>query len=120
MDARARRHVDKLLDELRANSRKILAKAEGAARAARVDASAARRKQADRSPTPSWRRRKPTRTRSCSAQHGRRGLRRAYGQRRRSRARDSRVPVLLVRTLARDRLRALPHRTRARRAASPT
>lgn len=117
-------YVDKLLDDLRANGRKILAKAEGAAHAAGVDAKTllvesrggsiadailaqARKLRADT---------------IVLGTHGRRGLRRALmGSDAEAVLRDSRVPVLLVRALAREpAARTAASDTKPRRAAKPS
>jgi nucleotide-binding universal stress UspA family protein len=117
-------YVDKLLDDLRANGRKILAKAEGAARAAGVDVKAllvesrggsiadailaqARKLRADT---------------IVLGTHGRRGLRRALmGSDAEAVLRDSRVPVLLVRALPREpAARPAASDTKPRRAAKPS
>jgi len=117
-------YVDRLLDDLRTNGRKILAKAESAARAAGIDAKAllveskggsiadailaqARRLRADT---------------IVLGTHGRRGLRRALmGSDAEAVLRDSRVPVLLVRALAREpAARAQASDAKPRRAAKPS
>ena len=112
-------YVDKLLDDLRAAGRKILAKAEGAARAAGVETKSllvesrggsiadailaqARKLRADT---------------IVLGTHGRRGLRRALmGSDAEAVLREARVPVLLVRALAREPApRATDAKPRAKR-----
>jgi nucleotide-binding universal stress UspA family protein len=116
-------YVDKLLDDLRANGRKILAKAEAAAHAAGVDAKALLVESRGGSIADAI----LAQTRKVRADtivlgtHGRRGLRRALmGRDAEAVLRDSRVPVLLVRALAREPAVRTAAADKPRRATKPS
>jgi nucleotide-binding universal stress UspA family protein len=116
-------YVDKLLDDLRANGRKILAKAEAAAHAAGVDAKALLVESRGGSIADAI----LAQTRKVRADtivlgtHGRRGLRRALmGSDAEAVLRDSRVPVLLVRALAREPAVRTAAADKPRRATKPS
>ena len=98
-------YVDKLLDDLRANGRKILAKAETAARNAGIEAKVmlVESKGGSIADAILAQARKVRADTIVLGTHGRRGLRRALmGSDAEAVLRDSRVPVLLVRALPRE------------------
>ena len=98
-------YVDKLLDDLRANGRKVLAKAETAARSAGIEAKALliESKGGSIADAILAQARKARADTIVLGTHGRRGLRRALmGSDAEAVLRDSRVPVLLVRALPRE------------------
>jgi nucleotide-binding universal stress UspA family protein len=98
-------YVDKLLEDLRKNGRKILAKAEAAARGAGIDVKAllVESKGGSIADAILAQARKQRADTIVLGTHGRRGLRRALmGSDAEAVLRDSRVPVLLVRALARE------------------
>ena len=98
-------YVDKLLDDLRSNGRKVLAKAEAFAGAAGVDVKPllVESKGGTIADAILRQARKLRADTIVLGTHGRRGLRRALmGSDAEAVLRDSRVPVLLVRALARE------------------
>jgi len=117
-------YVDRVLDDLRANGRKILAKAQSAARAAGVDVKAllVESKGGSIADAILAQARKLRADTIVLGTHGRRGLRRALmGSDAEAVLRDSRVPVLLVRTLAREPApRTAAAATKPRRASKPS
>lgn len=111
-------YVDKLLDDLRTSGRKVLAKAEAVARAAGVDVKAllVESKGGTIADAVLAQARKLRADTIVLGTHGRRGLRRALmGSDAEAVLRDSRVPVLLVRALAREPA-ASPAAAKSRRA----
>jgi len=98
-------YVDKLLDDLRSNGRKVLAKAKAFAGAAGVDVKPllVESKGGTIADAILRQARKLRADTIVLGTHGRRGLRRALmGSDAEAVLRDSRVPVLLVRALARE------------------
>ena len=98
-------YVNKLLDDLRTSGRKVLTKAEAVARAAEVDVKSllVESKGGTIADAILAQARKLRADTIVLGTHGRRGLRRALmGSDAEAVLRDSRVPVLLVRALARE------------------
>jgi len=115
--------VDKVLDDLRANGRKVLAKAEALARDRGVEAKAllVETKGASIADTILAQAKKLRADVIVLGTHGRRGLRRAVmGSDAEAVLRDARVPVLLVRAPERSASKAVPRASGAKRAASRT
>ena len=111
-------YVDKLLDDLRAGGRKVLTKAEAVARAADVDVKSllVESKGGTIADAILAQARKLRADTIVLGTHGRRGLRRALmGSDAEAVVRDSRVPVLLVRALAREPAAASSATAKARR-----
>ena len=115
--------VDKVLDDLRANGRKVLAKAEALARDRGVEAKAllVETKGGSIADTILAQAKKLRADVIVLGTHGRRGLRRVVmGSDAEAVVRDARVPVLLVRASERSTSKAVPRASGVKRAASKT